>query len=398
MYRNISMKTLLGTTALLTTVALSSAALAGGEPMMNKSHTSAAAPKAAMSKGVGPSVTIGGIINAQAGISDNDSNFETGTFSRDFKFANDTEVHVNVAGESDTGLRYGATIELEADVTGDNRGEGLNADKTFIWIESDENGRVELGNNSGAAQAMHVTAANIARATGGIDGDDRFYINTSAANFLSRAELPSAYAGGATEDATKISYYTPSFSGFSGGVTYTPDNGDSGSAAGFTGENNGDFENVFGLGLSYSAAVSDDLTLDTAITAEFGESELAANEDLAAWNIGAVLAHAETGVSIAASYLDSDDSGLTVGSNGETDAWTIGAAYEQGPWGVSVTYLESDSSDNDFNNLVFGADYELAPGLTPYVEVSFFDADAAGSVSANDNDGSVILVGTYLNF
>ena len=48
-----------------------------------------------------------------------------------------------------------------------------------------------------------------------------------------------------------------------------------------------------------------------------------------------------------------------------------------------------------------GADYKLAPGLVPYVEVSFFEADdnvtdVAGA--SEDNEGTVFIVGTALNF
>jgi len=94
-------------------------------------------------------INIGGFANFQATFSDNDTIFETGAFSRNLKFANDTEVHVNISGESDKGLKYGTTIELEADISADAHDEGLNADKTLIWLEFNS-GRLQLGNNEGA--------------------------------------------------------------------------------------------------------------------------------------------------------------------------------------------------------------------------------------------------------
>jgi hypothetical protein len=346
-----------------------------------------------------PSVSVGGFIDFQAGATDQDAAFETGATaragdSREFKFQNDTEIHVSVTGVSDTGLTYGANIELEADVTGDADNEGLNADKTYIFVESDEMGRVELGNNTDAAAALKVDASSIAVATGGIDGD--FYDFANVAGFQVTPDLPTAAAAGATEDATKITYFTPKFSGFQGGVSFTPDQGDSGSAAGFTGENGSDFENVFNIGVNYNGTYNDGIEVDASLTGEFGDSESNATEDLSAWAAGvSVKMQAWT---VAASYADASESGLTVGTaNDDQSFWTLGAAYETGPYGVSLTYLDSESQDNEFNNIVVGADYKLAPGLVPYVEVSFFDTDDNTAGTA-DNDGSVVLVGAELSF
>ncbi len=38
----------------------------------------------------------------------------------------------------------------------------------------------------------------------------------------------------------------------------------------------------------------------------------------------------------------------------------------------------------------------MAPGLTPYVDVTFFETDQAGTTI--ENDGTVILMGTLLSF
>lgn len=153
-----------------------------------------------------PKVTLGGIINAQGAYSAEKSGFDAG--QRHQGFRNDTEIHVNAEGETDSGLAYGAAIELEADVTADARGEGLNADKTWVWLEGGW-GRFELGNNAGPDQTMTVNAASIAVATGGIDGDDEFYINKNGVLgaspfFLFHPDLYSAATGGIAEDASKI--------------------------------------------------------------------------------------------------------------------------------------------------------------------------------------------------
>jgi predicted porin len=74
-----------------------------------------------------------------------------------------------------------------------------------------------------------------------------------------------------------------------------------------------------------------------------------------------------------------------------------------GAFGASVTWLDSSyeatsTTDNEFNNLVVGVDYKLAPGFTPYAEVSIFEIDEEGTGLANDNDGTVFIVGSQLAF
>lgn len=234
-----------------------------------------------------PSVTIGGISHIQGAYSDQEAAFEGGT--RHHALRNDTEIHLNIAGESPLGFAYGATIELEADVTSDARSEGVNADKTFLWIEP-AYGRFELGNNSGAEQTMAVNAASIARATGGIDGDDEFYINSTGilgtSRFLIHPDLPTADVGGIAEDATKLTFYSPQFHGLQLGVSFAPDEGDGGQRA-VRSDISGDYSNVFSGGLAY-AQEWDQVSLSAALVAEWGESESprhARSGSVAAWRI-----------------------------------------------------------------------------------------------------------------
>ncbi len=369
-------KFLLGTTAFVAAATLATAAQAGDN---------------------GLNVELGGFADFQAGFADQDTAFTaTGANSRDFKIQNDTEIHVKVSGKTDSGLGYGAVIELNADVSGDADADGGNSDKTYLFIESDSMGRVEMGSNAGAQQTKAITAASIARATGGVDGDWYDFVNTGGANFILSPELPAAAAaeGGTREDSNKITYYTPNFSGFSAGLSFSPDEGDAGTAAGFTGQVGTDVENVFGLGLSYDADY-DNVAVGVSLTGEFGESENPGFEDTAAWGIG--LSVGTAGFSVAGSYADWSDSNLAVGAtNDDQTVWSLGAAYEMDKMGVSLTYLDSESTGNDFTNVSVGADYQLAPGLTSYVEVSFFDLDAAGAGA--DNDGSVVLIGSELSF
>lgn len=361
-----------------------------------------------------PKITVGGFTDWQVGIMSDDQDAN----QRSQAFFNDTEINFNVDGKADNGLGYGAVIVLEADVTNDFDAQGTNAAVTYIYMDGSW-GRVELGSNIAPSGTMKVDAASIARATGGIDGDWYRYANNTPGNlFVITPDLPMAYgahgAGGFglenQENTNKVNYYTPVWNGFQAGISYAPNDADSGQTIArangntvVTGRALGNglsrVENVFTGALSYEGAW-DQVGINLAATAERGDAELTGYEDLFAWNAGAKVTY--MGFSFAGSYGDWGDSmTLKTANLGDTDYWTLGGAYEFGPYGVSVTYLDSSydvagTADNDFDILSIGADYQLAPGLTPYAEISFYDMDVA--TAAQDNDGHVFILGTQLNF
>ncbi|MDG1286018.1 MAG: porin [Rickettsiales bacterium] len=337
-----------------------------------------------------PKVMVGGVIDFQAGFASQDND----AAQRGHGFRNDTEVSFSVHGKADNGLGYGAVIDLEADVTGDADGEGLNASNTYVFLDGSF-GRFEMGSTSGAAETLAVEADNIARGTGGIDGDWTYFANPTGASFITTPALLAehgstlAYGSEAFYNSNKINYYSPRFSGFQVGLSYTPDLDDRGQLVART-DTVGSFGDVIEAGLSYEGDLAG-FGIAAAATGIWGDAEIAGAQDLEGWNAG--LATSYMGVALAGSYGDWGD---TLGASTSADYYTLGAAYDFGPFGASVTWLDSEVGTSDFNNLVVSADYSLAPGLTPYAEVSFFDADAAGT--ASDNDGSVVIIGTELAF
>ncbi len=345
-----------------------------------------------------PKVTVGGFIDFQAGFASDDRDAN----QRSQGFRNDSEVSIRVDGKSDAGLGYGAVIDLESDVSADAHNQGLNASRTYVYLDGGW-GRFELGSNQGASATMAIDADNIAVATGGINGAWTYFANTTGANFISTPELPGehgstlALGDESTDNNNKITYYSPRFSGFQVGVSYAPDLVDRGQTVTRTdvGTSAGD---VIDLAANWEGKF-DAIDLGLAATGTFADGDTGV-EDISAYNIGGKVGY--MGFSVAASYGDWNDSLRATGTNNnDSDYYTLGAAYEGGPFGVSATYLDSTvenatGADNDFENLVLGADYKLAPGLTPYAEVSFYDFDAAGRL--NDNDGTVLLLGTQLAF
>ena len=343
-----------------------------------------------------PKVTVGGFATFEAGFASDDLDGA----QRSQGFRNDTEIAINVEGALDSGLVYGAEVDLEADVTADADSEGTNASRTFLYLQGSW-GRVELGSNTGAEGAMKVDASNIARATGGIDGNFIYYANFTSSSLIITPDLPLAFGMGAvgdesTDNNNKITYYSPRFHGLQLGASYSPDFADRGQTVSRTDADAGESGDNIALAANYKREFSG-ISLSVAATGEWGDSEVASREDLWAWNLGGSLSY--MGFSLAGSYGSWDDS-LNVSSANDSDYYTLGIAYETGPFGVSLTYLNSNydtgAAENDFDNVALGADYKLAEGLTPYAEVSWYDQDPAGS--ADDNDGTVGIIGVQLAF
>jgi outer membrane protein OmpU len=366
-----------------------------------------------------PKVTIGGHADFEVGIVNDDQDSD----QRNHAFRSDTEVTFRVDGKTDSGLGYGGGVDLEAD-TGeadphaatDARNQGLNASRTFVYLDGMW-GRTEMGSEVGASGTMKVDASTIARASGGIAGDWWYFANASD-QFWAMPDLDLGYdlrgASGTgflgdagTENLNKITYYTPRFSGFQLGISYMPDQIGRGQNIDRSDDNEGLSENIWAGGISYDNKFGD-IGFAIAATGEAGSAQNTDYEDLRAWNVGAKLTY--MGFSIAGSYGDLGESNrLTADNADNTHYWTLGGAYEMGPFGASLTYLDSEfdcgdnvdglcstTGHNDFRNISLGVDYKLAPGFTPFAEISWYEEDSADN--AEDNDGTVGLIGTQLNF
>jgi len=356
-------------------------------------------------------VNVGGFLDFQAGYTSDDIVGETsssangGTDQNEINFGTDAEVSVSVEGKADNGLEYGAVIELEADIdAGDNDAGGTNADKTYAFVQGGF-GRVEMGGNTGAEEALSVNTSTFASGTGGVDGD--FYRYTFAPDdFLGITSPDLALAaegnnaGGlinGNEDATKVTYYSPRFSGFQAGVSFAPNADDVGQAA----IANTGYENVWSGGVNYSGEFSG-VGIKAAVTALNGDNKTSGSADLEGIDAGINLAF--DGFTVGGSWGDWGD---TFGTTADAEYFDIGLGYAAGPWSASVTYLNSEkevdgaNNDDEFDNIAVSVDYQLAPGLVPYVEASFFDydADEGQSVAGDDeNSGTVVLVGSELTF
>jgi len=257
-------------------------------------------------------------------------------------------------------------------------------------------GRVELGDDDGASELV-VFAPTVG--LGQINGSYDDYNPATARAHALNDRGDHNFTAIDTDDSTKVTYYTPKFSGFQAGVTYAPET-DQGENVVFLDDStvNDNFE----VGLAYDGEFNN-VMVKVGGTYVMG-SATAGNEDLSAWTLGAQVGY--NGFRFGGGYTDNGDSNSATGVTGDDiTSWNVGATYENGPWGVGVSYLDTDFDDNnsagtlgavgaagvggDYTAWALGGTYTVAPGLTVGADLAFFDRNATGTV--NDQDGYVLV-------
>jgi hypothetical protein len=305
----------------------------------------------------------------------------TDTFdTTDFYFGVDeSELQLNVSGTADNGLNYGFKIEINA-----NTDDGTVADEARLQLSGGW-GTVQLGDEDGAEDIMNYGGESLLGASGAWDGD-----GDDVASSIASVMFPTM--AGDTSDSTKVSYFSPRFSGFQVGASYTPTRGDGNVTTG----QDGVFQNYFGLGANYDNSFGDLRVRASAVYAMASYEGVLPVEDIGAYSVGGIVGFGP--FSLGANWTDNGDSGSDVGSGDESSYWNVAASFETGPVYLSASYIaktfESTGSP-DWEPAAFGltADYTVAPGLGVYAEYTGYDSDSTPSF-----DASVIILGANVSF
>lgn len=301
-------------------------------------------------------VTLSGNVEAEI-IGDSEGNIGASAGDKDFAFRTDTKLKVTALDETDSGLKYGGTLDFETDAG------SAGIDEAFIFL-SGGFGRLELGTDDGAADNMYVSGQSVSAGTGGIDGTNVGPIGNDI---------------GDSGDANKITYFTPRVGGFQFGASYAPDSGDENGV--ISSSNSGSFEDVIELGINYVGSFGgSDLTI-AAVTA-LGDAETAGAADLEGFAVGAKFGVA--GFNIGAGFGHQE--------NGDRDFFDVAVAYSFGGIGASVGFEAQEAAGVDSSALVLSANTSLAPGFALAGDVSFNSSDAAGG------DGTTYVVRTKISF
>ena len=203
-----------------------------------------AAPAMAGTPTVGDdfSVSIGGNLRFSVLIFDQDISKGRG---QGYLFkSGESEVSFKTEATTDNGLNYGFQLELNTQTN-----DTTSADETWMFIDGgDAWGRIELGDQDDAGDRMFVAGEDAMDAgRGGYNGAVADVFNFG--NISSDIDGPGLSPA---SDATKIIYFTPRFAGLQLGASWTPDNGqDGGEGFGDNRDDDGDFNNVYSLGVNF---------------------------------------------------------------------------------------------------------------------------------------------------
>ena len=347
-------------------------------------------------------------------------------------FWSNSKASIKAEGKTADNLVYGAVIRL-ATVGSTANGIGANDtrnDRSHVYLDTDF-GSLQLGSNAAASKLMQVNAGTIASATGGVDGDMWQFVNLAGrANGIVATGVDTLsnndYFDGTAESNRKVTYMSPRFAGVQFGVSYTPDTRNNGannyvmiyndntdnrnslnSNTNYFG-NNVSIKNAYSLGLNYMNSFNN---VDVALAATYDGGKAvnsvvsgAALNNLKTWSLGGSVG--TNGFTVAAAYGNNGKSLVSKGTSGfKSTFWNAGVAYANGPLTTSLTYLNSTvkgtlaanatSTANKVTTQSFslGADYTVAPGLTPFAEVSTVKIKADDSQKA-----TVFILGTKVKF
>lgn len=364
-------------------------------------------------------------------VSDNKDNF---AFYSQTAFCADISNEVN-------GVTYGGKIVL---VPTAKRKASNDYSGSHIYVESNF-GRIELGSPVIPSSAMIVDGSFDTMAT---FADWKNYANTKASHIKQGSSVDPSFATSGDfflddkligeEPIRSVVYYTPKFNlaettKVQVGISYAPDSNNHGNLSlGNNSKNvsdvtigthinkisiNRSVKDIIAGGVSLEQNISDGIDLKLAATGEFGKSAgkviktmSAANiapiesklSDLRTYNIGALLSVGNLSYGVSYGSLGKSLTTAEFHKTGRNTDYITGAiAYKQGPFGASIGYFKSNQYKNTVDAVSIGTQYQLAPGLKPYAEISGFSLKGRPEFNPElpkkKTRGTVALIGAKLS-
>lgn len=335
------------------------------------------------------SVGIGGEYTQFFGFADNET--DTGDFNG---FDVKSDGILTFGGETtlDNGISFGVEVGLKTESAGSDQIDG-----SMMYVEA-QAGRLEIGQTDSVAALMHYSAPDVGFGINDSDIGD-WVINPTGGDADSAFQSTYLYLG--EDQATKINYFTPRFSGIQLGISYIPE---------FERDNNaqpeGDiYRDSIAIGANFVQAFGD---AEVAIAAGYLFADKpdgvgAAGTDAEGYSFGANLTYA--GFTVGGSFASTDGNGgggTDTGTSFDGDGFDIGVAYAFGDAAVSLSYFEGSvedsvaiAGDSEHSTVMLSGAYNLGPGITALGSVfrSEYEAD-----SGDENDGWAIVTGITLEF
>ena len=336
---------------------------------------------------------VGGYISGYAVYTDQDEATGVGNSLRKFDFRKDTEIHLSGEVALDNGITAGAHMEILADRSDADTGTHDVIEESYLYLSSSW-GRVNFGEEDGVAYLLQVAAPSADDKIDGIRPDIGTFTAANGGT-LDYAQDPFGYTN-------KFTYITPVFNGFQAGVSFTPSLAE-GDQYGIDAAA-GDDENELGDGWEVAARYEGsfdaiDLALGAGYSAASYEEEVAGDDDLQIWNVGATLGWGAFG--LGAAYITSNNAT----EDNDSDTWVAGVDYTVGAYKLGLSYLNTEteepgagSDDLEADRWTAGVVYEWGPGMTFRGAVQWQDVDNVGFAAGADGEGTQVTLGTQLNF
>jgi len=375
---------------------------------------------------------LGGFMNYYGAYIDQDADEYTAAAAarpslNKFDVIGDGEIYFKGESVLDNGVKVGTVMQLEAG-TGDE--ENVNNDNSTIFDDvyvygDTAYGRVIAGSTGNVDKMLHVSAIDVGPLDIQASDIGNLIVNRTATTAKVLAtntvtSLDTTYIN-LDQDANKISYISPTYYGFTAGVTYVP------STSNLQGSDNsvakGSLDRGYIATLAYSTVYENVGINATAgygyfTNVDYFTAPTTANisTDQDHYSLGLQLTY--QGFTIGSGYkkveddLNADPSAVGIAGVGDTpeadgSVWNLGVAYEEGPYGVSVAYMESNVESstagvaNNVNDevktwLVSGK-YNLGAGVDTFATIGHrkYDSETVGDEA---NKGWVAVAGIGLTF
>ena len=349
---------------------------------------------AAASDGV--KLSLGGFMRSYYGMTfDDDGDGDRGHDRNLGGLGTDAEVYFTGSVTLDNGITVGARIELEGEDENDQ------IDAAYAYFKGGF-GEIRIGSVDGAASNMYMLPPGSTSNFG-----------PYSPNTLGSAISPGAFGPqGMFENkdkAQKIVYYSPTWSGFSFGLSYTPNDdeeqyndGDNADGTFHPDRSDDSANHNVGVGLHYDYAGEGwNLVLGGAAYFEGDVEETVGNPEGQGYNAGVNLGFGGLTVGAAFTFLndingENDDIwAVGTGLSYNVDAWTVGAG-----WAHTESEIDGLSENRIIDRLGVTGSYAMGPGITLDAGVfhSWASTDEDDTAGLDDYDSIEFSVGSSISF
>jgi hypothetical protein len=328
------------------------------------------------------SVKISGRVGFLAGVVFGDN--RNAQLDRDYDFVSGGRLQFDIKNVTDSGLEYGARVRFN----NVDRKNNVTVDRTYVYVKGGF-GTFTFGDAPYLAEDIGVVYAHQTLAGKlGIDTDwaDGFRSPNATVGGTDAfyAVAPYQQFGGLNAKDTKVKYLSPSLSGLTFGVDFTPVVGGNGHAGNggvndLINDSTTMYENVIGAAADYTQTF-DGTSVRVAATTNQGNG-VSGNHDLQSYSLGGQLGFAN-GIWTSVNWTHFSS---TFHSDTSIDSIVSDVSYTTGPWigSLGYAYTTAQRGNGLKSSFTNGQDlktnhsalatviYNIAPGLDAFGELRY---------------------------